>query len=207
MVAEELASAYDQMQSPRIKAWGATRTVSQAGSAPAKKAPRDRALDVLDHLAHPAAQRPPGRRIGVDRRSDRDVDPAERPQHVGASDRDRADRDACLEREVADADFERADRPTARVAALRKHEHDPATRQHLVDGPESSLIKVALVRRDREHTDQRHEPSLPASVEYGLALGHGVNHRSPWEERDDECRVEPRLMVRGDDVWRRRNVF
>jgi hypothetical protein len=138
----------------------------------------------------------------VNRRANRNVNAAEGPQDVGTSHGHRADRHPCLQRKVADADLEWAERPPSRVAAFGKHQHDAASREHLVHGPQPSLVELALMRRDWEHTDERQEAALPPGVEDCLSLRHRVNHRTFWKERDDECRVEPRLVVGGNDVRR-----
>src|SRR6201987_788091 len=63
------------------------------------------------------------------------------------------------------------------------------------------------MRSDRKNADQRQQPPLPRAIEYRLALGHRVDQRPRRKERNDESRVEPRLVGGGDDVRRLRDVL
>src|SRR5258708_26395504 len=98
---------------------------------------RERSPDVIRHARHTPAELPPRGRIRQDRRSDRHLDPLERVEPVGPAYRDWADGDTGLQREVTDAHFQRPDGAPARVAAFRKHRHDPAALQHLLEGAET----------------------------------------------------------------------
>src|SRR5438309_10697794 len=104
---------------------------------------------------------------------------------------------------MPDADLERPERSTSRVAAFGKHQHDAAAREHLVDGPQSCLVELALMRGDGKDADEWQEAAFPPAVEHRLSLGHRVDHRSFRKDRDDERRVEPRLVVGSDYEWRR----
>src|ERR1700692_237505 len=107
------------------------------------EAPGQREPDVLDDLCHTPAQLPPGRHIRLDRWSDRDLDPAERSQHVRASDRNRNDRHSGLQREISDSRLERAEGSPARVTAFGKDQHPAVTLAHLVDGAKPRLVELA----------------------------------------------------------------
>ncbi len=167
----------------------------------------DRALDVFDDLRHLLADRPPRRWIGPDGRSDRHIDPTEWTQHVGPSHCDRRDGHAGLQSKVADPHLQRPQPAPARIAALGKDEDNASTLQDLVHGAQAGLIELAAMWGDWKDSDERQETAFPGPVEDGFALRHGVDHRGRRKERDDESRVEPGLVVRGDDVWRRWGVL
>ncbi len=93
------------------------------------------------------------------------------------------------------------------IATLRKHQDDASPIQNLVNRPQPCLVKLSAARRDREDADQRQQPTLPGAIEHGLPLGHRVYDRRLRKERDDEGRVKPRLVIGGDDVRRRGDVF
>jgi len=108
---------------------------------------------------------------------------------------------------MPDADLERPERSTSRISAFGKHQHDATAREHLVHGPQSCLVELALMRGDGKHADEWQEAAFPPGVEHRLSLGHRVDHRSFRKERDYERRVEPGLVVGRDDEWRRWDVL
>src|SRR5207302_2722163 len=177
-----------------------------SASAPPLEPGGERALYVVHDLRPPLAERPPGRRVGPDGRTDGDVDSAERAEHVGPSHRDRRDWHTRLQGEVPDPDLERSQRPAARVASLGEDEDDSAPLEDLVDGPQPRLVQLAAMRRDRKYSNQGEQPPLPGAVEDRLPLGHGVDHRALRKERDDEGGIEPGLVVGGDYARRLRDV-
>src|ERR1700692_3940341 len=125
------------------------------------EAPGQREPDVLDDLCHTPAELPPGGHIRLDRWSDRDLDPAERSQHVSAAGRNRNDRQAALKCEISDSRRERPEGPTARVTAFGKDQPHAVTLEHLVDGAQPRLVELAAVRRDGQDSDQGQQTALP----------------------------------------------
>src|SRR5258708_4704996 len=195
----------------RCKAHGLKHGVLRGGlgATPSRslEAGGDCALDVFDDLRHLLPDRPPRGWIGPDERTDRHLDPAERTQHVGSQHCDGRDGNPGLQGKVADPDLQRPQPAPARIAALGKDEDDASTLQDLVDGAQAGLIELAAMWRDWKDSDERQETAFPGSVEDGFTLRHRVDHRGRRKERDDESRVEPGLVVRGDQVWRRRYVL
>src|SRR3981081_2089018 len=105
-----------------------------------------------------------------------------------------------MQREVSNPHLERPQGTAARVTAFREYQNYASSFEQLVHGAQPGIAELAAVRRDREDTDQRQQAALPRPIEYGLALRHRVDHWGLRKERNDEGRVEPRLVVGGDDV-------
>src|ERR1700738_4525008 len=108
---------------------------------------------------------------------------------------------------MTDAYFERSQPPSARITAFRKDQDDAPSFEYLVHGSQPRLVELSPLGRDRKDSDEREKAALPFSVEHRFSFRHRVDDRRLGEERDDERRVEPGLVVRGDDVRRGGNVL
>jgi hypothetical protein len=112
-----------------------------------------------------------------------------------------------LKSEVSDPNLQRPQGTTPRIATFRKHEHHATAFEHLINGSQSNLIELTFFRRDRKDPDQWEEAPLPSPIEDGFTLGHGVDHRRFRKERNDECRIEPGLVIGRNDERGLRDVL
>ena len=81
----------------------------------------------------------------MDRRADRNIDAAERPQNIGPADGYRTYGYTGLESEMPYANLERTKRATAGVTAFREHQYDATSGEELIHGSQPSLVELALV--------------------------------------------------------------